>query len=453
MPRGAGASLGLAALVIGTPVGIGYQDLASLIARQPSVSEHWQKHLLSSPFGTLHAATFSFPRPLGMAIPDPLVYRLAKFSSGEGDVTGSISGEAAYGEGSLTFPSIDRSHKGDRADRKLKGDRLAVTPPVGATYELASASSTEPVSSPAPLSEPPASAAVRQGGEAPETPTQLAALAPGDAAMQQVKLSAEALEEEADGAQFDRIAPAFVEEPSAAIRTTRLYFGGTPLGPGAGSIEPWGPGEEPVLVNPADPDLKTSSLTPGLSGQHGESIASKGEVTGEGRRPKSPAERLGLTGKARAKAEKCLTDAVYFEARGEPVRGQMAVAQVVMNRVFSGYYPQDVCGVVYQNANRHLACQFTFACDGIPERVTEPDAWARAKEIARDTLDGKIWVPAVGKATHYHAYWVHPSWVHEMKKMLKLGVHTFYRPRNWGDGSDAPVWGDAAETAEVIKKL
>ena len=160
---------------------------------------------------------------------------------------------------------------------------------------------------------------------------------------------------------------------------------------------------------------------------------------------RSPAERLGLTGKPRARAEKCLADAVYFEARGEPLRGQMAVAQVVMNRVFSGFYPDNVCGVVYQNANRHLACQFTFACEGKDlSRIDEPDMWAQAKRIAKDTLDGKIWLADVGHATHYHAYWVHPSWVHEMKKMYKLGVHTFYRPRAWGDGSDAPNWAPVA---------
>ena len=134
------------------------------------------------------------------------------------------------------------------------------------------------------------------------------------------------------------------------------------------------------------------------------------------------------------------------------MRGQIAVAQVVMNRVFSPFYPNDVCGVVYQNSNRHLACQFTFACDGIPDVVTEPDAWARAKRIARDMLDGKLWMPEVAKSTHYHAYWVHPSWVAEMKKIYKLGVHTFYRPLNWGDGSDEPTWGDAKLTQEEVAK-
>jgi spore germination cell wall hydrolase CwlJ-like protein len=105
-----------------------------------------------------------------------------------------------------------------------------------------------------------------------------------------------------------------------------------------------------------------------------------------------------------------------------------------MNRVFSGFYPDNVCGVVYQNAHRRLACQFTFACDGIPDRVYEPDMWAQATRIARDTLDGKIWVPEVGKATHYHASYVHPWWVRTMRKHKKIGVHIFYRP-------DEPTWG------------
>ena len=129
---------------------------------------------------------------------------------------------------------------------------------------------------------------------------------------------------------------------------------------------------------------------------------------------------------------------VYFESRGEPKRGQIAIAQVVMNRAFSGYYPASVCGVVYQNAHRKLACQFSFACDGIPEAVTQPDMWEQAKQIAHDMLDGKLWLPEVGHSTHFHAYWVHPSWVNEMKRLHKIGVHSFYRPRAWGDGSEVP---------------
>ena len=122
-------------------------------------------------------------------------------------------------------------------------------------------------------------------------------------------------------------------------------------------------------VRPPRPTLDVpAALTPAIGDKTGETIAPQGRGDRRRQHPKSPAERLGLDGKARAKAEKCLANAIYFEARGEPVRGQIAVAQVVMNRVFSGYYPDDVCGVVYQNSHRHLACQFTFACDGIPDR-------------------------------------------------------------------------------------
>jgi hypothetical protein len=231
------------------------------------------------------------------------------------------------------------------------------------------------------------------------------------------------------------------EDP--AERSTQLYFGVAAMGSRSG-LERWQPGAEPVVVSPSvDPDIKLSALqAPRDAGTSGETVAGKNNVS----LLRSPAERLGLTGKPRARAEKCLADAVYFEARGEPLRGQMAVAQVVINRVFSGFYPDNVCGVVYQNANRHLACQFTFACEGKDlSRIDEPDMWAQAKRIAKDTLDGKIWLADVGHATHYHAYWVHPSWVHEMKKMYKLGVHTFYRPRAWGDGSDAPNWAPVAD--------
>lgn len=146
----------------------------------------------------------------------------------------------------------------------------------------------------------------------------------------------------------------------------------------------------------------------------------------------TPAIRLNLVGAERAQAEKCLAEAIYYESRGEPKRGQIAVAQVIMNRVFSGYYPADVCKTVYQNAHRRLACQFTFACDDVPDVIREPDMWVQAKQISSDMLDGKLWLPSVGRATHYHAYWVHPSWVREMRKLDKIGVHTFYRPQRWG---------------------
>jgi spore germination cell wall hydrolase CwlJ-like protein len=228
--------------------------------------------------------------------------------------------------------------------------------------------------------------------------------------------------------------------------SAQIYFGSSIMGAPA-SLESWAPGAEPILVTPPGASVRMASLEENDEYGGDESVT----VTGKDEsRVVSPAQRLGLVGAARAEAQKCLADAIYFEARGEVMKGQEAVAQVVMNRVFSGYYPHDVCGVVYQNARRHLACQFTFACEGKDlNKIDEPDMWEQAKQIARDMLDGKIWLAEVGHATHYHAYWVHPSWVHEMTRLYRLGVHTFYRPRHWGDGDGAPTWGPNAAPSSV----
>jgi spore germination cell wall hydrolase CwlJ-like protein len=233
----------------------------------------------------------------------------------------------------------------------------------------------------------------------------------------------------------------------AAEDSARTFFGGVSMGAASG-LESWAPGAEPIPALASEAGYKLASFENSNTATDvtGETVATKDDGT----LLESPAERLQLSGKPRARAEQCLADAVYFEARGEPRKGQEAVAQVVMNRVFSGYYPKDVCGVVFQNANRHLACQFTFACEGKDlTRIDEPDMWEQAQQIAKDTLDGKIWLPDIAHATHYHAYWVHPSWVHEMTRVLKLGVHTFYRPRAWGDGEDQPVWGKASATSKA----
>ena len=246
-----------------------------------------------------------------------------------------------------------------------------------------------------------------------------------------------------------------------SFKTSSLFFGSSLGSPE--NIERWRPGEEPVIVMPGavpDPDMKVMASLPVdtggpvRAGETGESVAPKGEVNSDNQRAKTPADRLGLFDeKSRARSEKCLAEAIYFEARGEAVRGQIAVAQVVLNRAFSGKYPETVCGVVYQNKHRHLACQFTFACDNNKDVIREPDMWERAQKISKAMLDGQLWLPEVDRSTHYHAYWVRPSWVNEMKRMYKTGVHTFYRPRNWGDGSDAPRWGTAAETAAISARL
>ena len=131
----------------------------------------------------------------------------------------------------------------------------------------------------------------------------------------------------------------------------------------------------------------------------------------------------------RAREEKCLAEAIYFEARSEPEEGQAAVAQVVLNRVGSGLYPASICGVVYQNRHRYNACQFSFACEGRALRITEPEPWRMATRIARAVLEGKTYVADVGNSTHYHASYVRPYWAKALKKMDRIGTHIFYKLR------------------------
>lgn len=123
----------------------------------------------------------------------------------------------------------------------------------------------------------------------------------------------------------------------------------------------------------------------------------------------------------------CMATAIYFEARSESYRGQVAVGQVVMNRVAHRLYPGTICNVVFQNEHMRNACQFSFACDGIPERVTEPKAWAQAEEIAKGVINGTLYITEVGRSTHYHATYVYPHWAPRLKRNVKIGHHIFYQ--------------------------
>lgn len=123
----------------------------------------------------------------------------------------------------------------------------------------------------------------------------------------------------------------------------------------------------------------------------------------------------------------CLTTAIYFESRGESYRGQVAVAQVVVNRTKHHLYPKTICGVVFQNQYRRNGCQFSFACDGIPDSVNDSTAWAQAQEIAQKVVAGELYLPEIGNATHYHATYVSPQWAPHMVKLAQIGHHIFYR--------------------------
>jgi Cell Wall Hydrolase len=533
-------SLGLGVMMLlALPSEVGYQDLATLLARQPAVNRA-QKTAFASTFGTIHEAPYNLPEPVGASIPIPPGYILAGLDASHADVTASLrerllGAEGAFSGNPYAGPVIDRSRKGDygvasKDDRRvaLKGDRLKVRPPGeiapddrnpaqglavaqqqqsapahAPTANIAAVAPSEPVSAPQMAQPQPeqdagrfslASAGDYRAADLASKPSDVKnaypMLAPPREGDKDADESGGPEDANEGGARSVTGLGLAAKDIDPTVRAARIYFGIDPMGQRLGTIEPWAPGEEPKfetkdVAATNDANMKLAALPPDAwspDGQDGiidtpverselpplpsdpgvvfkdganggQTVARKGEVTGIDQRPMSPAERLGLDETSRPKSEKCLADAIYFEARGEHVRGQMAVAQVVLNRAFSGKYPNTVCGVVYQNAHRHLACQFTFACDGIPDVVREPDMWERAKTIAAEMLDGKLWLPEVGKATHYHAYWVRPSWVREMTKMQKLGVHTFYRPRKWGDGEDAPEWGDPEATLESAKKL
>jgi hypothetical protein len=146
-----------------------------------------------------------------------------------------------------------------------------------------------------------------------------------------------------------------------------------------------------------------------------------------GVQPADPdALRVAAAKPGRARELTCLTQAVYFEARGESVRGQQAVATVIMNRVKNPNFPKTVCGVVYQGAAHRNGCQFSFACDGQAERVVEHTAWDRARSVAARALSGAV-LRDIGSATHFHATGVDPEWGSRMLRVAQVGLHVFYR--------------------------
>lgn len=129
----------------------------------------------------------------------------------------------------------------------------------------------------------------------------------------------------------------------------------------------------------------------------------------------------------RASEHQCLAEAVYYEARSESRSGQLAVADVVKNRVSSKHYPNTICGVVYEGAHRPFACQFSFACDGSMDRAPQGKAWTRSRDIAQLSLTG--FVPDMTKnSTHYHTIQIEPDWAETLEFKATIGFHKFYRP-------------------------
>lgn len=174
-------------------------------------------------------------------------------------------------------------------------------------------------------------------------------------------------------------------------------------------------------------DAPAESLLGGLSLRARDSEALRGLVD-------FTIDDLGLHGGNDVELD-CLAEAVYYEARSEDTVGQLAVAEVVMNRVANPHYPKTVCGVVFQGQYRETGCQFTFTCDG--SRAVRPYgvSWDRARDIALHVLLG-LNTPVTNKATHYHTDYVNPYWAAGMVETKVIGTHIFYRfpktQKEWG---------------------
>ena len=120
----------------------------------------------------------------------------------------------------------------------------------------------------------------------------------------------------------------------------------------------------------------------------------------------------------------CLTTAIYHEARGETLEGQIAVAQVIINRVLNADFPNSICGVVYQ---RKKICQFSFACDATKKRSIQQESWDQAQMIVTNFMRGNIWLSDIANATYFHTQSVSPAWRKSFCRLKQVGSHVFYK--------------------------
>ena len=182
------------------------------------------------------------------------------------------------------------------------------------------------------------------------------------------------------------------------------------------------------------------TLDPGASGLDARRLNAAMPAAVGALKPARPFVFRASSAEDRRRALRCLTQGVYYEAALESTEGQEAVAQVILNRVRDPNYPNTVCGVVFQGAERTTGCQFSFTCDGALAQAPVGWAWNRARTVAERALAGHV-ATEVGTATHYHADYVHPWWSPTLSKIAQIGAHIFYR---WKGGQ-----GDTAAFSQV----
>lgn len=141
-----------------------------------------------------------------------------------------------------------------------------------------------------------------------------------------------------------------------------------------------------------------------------------------------PAEYV--TAAERTRQLECLTRNIYWEAANEPFEGKVAVAQVTMNRLESGKFPNSLCGVIYQKNvfYEKVVCQFSWYCEGAHKMkpVNHP-LWKESEEVAKKVLLEGFRLPSLKDAMFYHADYVNPGW--KLPRIEKIGRHIFYGDR------------------------
>jgi spore germination cell wall hydrolase CwlJ-like protein len=214
--------------------------------------------------------------------------------------------------------------------------------------------------------------------------------------------------------------------PPPSVETASLASNTIIAGPVASSTPAAKPGKTPAK-NPFITSATAAASTPAPSKYGWNDLVRMASMKGgDGEEPSKPFGALSEK-EFRAREVRCMATAIYFEARGETVRGQIAVGQVIMNRVRSDFYPNTICGVVFQGQWNRNACQFSFACDGQTDAPKEKEQWTTALDVAKQVISGKVFLNDIADATHYHASYVRPDWRRDVKRIKQIGIHIFYK--------------------------
>ncbi len=361
-------------MLLTTPTTVAFQDMASLISGADNASR-WQSVLKPSASGSIQNANMPFDASL---------------------TTGSIDGAGieAPGVGKIAFTAkgahADLQPDENRINRSEKKGRIVGVTKVAPPKAFSAGSVLQRSSS---LLRPTLSGDVQM------------AFVKSGIKGREIQLALE-FHAKSDRKAPRAVLPAMIAELADDKAITIAASAYAPVEPDYSSESPF----ESLLKQ----DLQTAAIVPFAPGDH--------------EWAKKPLPKSVMS----ESEQRCLAAGIYFEARGESTKGQAAVAQVILNRVKNPTYPNTVCGVVYQNDHWRNRCQFSFACDGIKDRITEPLHWKKAQEVALAVSSGEIYLPEIGASTHYYATYVKPGWARTMQKMKKIGNHIFFRTYGGG---------------------